>query len=217
MSCRWFYDRTSHLQPMWRYFHGVLGDLKTVLGEWACKEFLLGKAWASFFLPFPLVSWSAIDCVLSPIHSTPAFPVRHSWVTFSGARQVLKTAVKAKCWRVKIFLRPWNSFFPPWNHQDFPPPHQDQKPRMSLFGVSLHLQGRLSFLWKWKQKLAWRGSTYWKVEREPGVSERNLLWFIFKCISLHLHLWKACDTPHLRRSSILGNQSSARSNLWASK
>ena len=67
----WFYAGTLHLEPMWCYFHGVLGDLKTVLGEWVCKEFLPGKAWTSFFLPFPLGSWSAIDCVLSPSHHTP--------------------------------------------------------------------------------------------------------------------------------------------------
>ena len=103
---------------------------------------------------------------------------------FSGARQAPKTPLKAKCWRVKIFLCIWKSFFSPWNHQDFLPPRHDQKPGMSLFGLSLHLQGRLSFLWKWKQKLAWRGGTYWKMERKPWVSERNLLWFIFKCISL---------------------------------
>lgn len=173
---------------MWRYFHAVLGDLKTVLGEWACKEFLPGKAWASFFLPFPLVSWSAIDCVPSPIHSTPTFPVRHSWVTFQVADRFSRQQWRQNVEGSKSSSAPETPFFPPWNHQDFPPPHQDQKPRVSLFGVPLHLQGRLSFLWKWKQKLAWRGSTYWKVEREPWVSERNLLWFIFKCISLHVHL-----------------------------
>lgn len=158
-----------------------------------------------------------IDRLRSVTHPQhPHVPCSSQLSHVSGAWQVLKTGVKAKDWRVKIFLCPWNSFFPPWNHQDFPPPHQDQKPRVSLFGVRLHHQGRLSFLCKWKQKLAWRGSTYWKVEREPWVSERNLLWFVFKCISLHVHLWKACDISHLCRSSVLGNQLLARSNFWAS-
>ena len=105
----WFYAGTLHLEPMWCYFHGVLGDLKTVLGEWVCKEFLPGKAWTSFFLPFPLGSWhnavyrwsrakrkgmniffpsvsswllisDRLRCVTQPSH--PAVPVPHSWVTF---------------------------------------------------------------------------------------------------------------------------------------
>lgn len=178
----WFYAGTLHLELIWCYFHGVLGNLKTVLGEWACKEFLPGKAWTSFFLPFPLGSWSAIDCVLSPSHSTPPSLILTAESPFrcpTGSNdrtesRMLKHQNLPPPLKILFFsLKPLGlSSSPPWS-----------KAR-NEFGLSLHLQGRLSFLWKWKQKLSWRGSTYWKMEREPWVSERNLLWFIFKCIAL---------------------------------
>ena len=156
----------------------------------------------------------------------PSFFTQHSPISrrpcssqlshLSGARQAPKTGLKAECWSIRIFLRPWKSFFSPWSHRDFPPPHHDQKPGMSLVYPSISKAVSPFFgngIRNYPQEVIlterWRGS--------PG-SVKGIFSGLFSNASLlHLRLWKACDKSHLRCSSVSGNQLLARSNLWASK
>lgn len=202
---------------MWRYFCGVLGDLKTVLGEWACKEFLPGKAWASFFLPFPLVSWSAIDCILSPICSTPTFPVPHSWVTFQVPDRLQRRHWRRNVEGSKSSCAFENPFFLPETTRTFflPATIKSQEWVCLVYcsiskAVSpLEMEAEVSLKRWYLLKDGEEALGQWK--------ESSLVYF-----QMHLSCICICgrhvtDTSHLRCSSISGNQLLARSNLWASE